>query len=120
MLTLTNAGHPPLMVLRDGRAVEPLPYADGPPLGVAPGGGEELLVPFGPGDTLLAYTDGLVERRDEDIHDGLARLEAALPALVGDPLRAGLERVVRAVRDYTYDDDTAVLALRRIRAGTMV
>ena len=44
--------------------------------------------------------------------------EAALPALVGDPLRAGLERVVRAVRDDTYDDDTAVLALRRIRAGT--
>ena len=117
-LTLTNAGHPPLMVLREDGLVEPLPYADGPPLGVAPGGREELLVPFGPGDTLLAYTDGLVERRDEDIHDGLARLEAALPGLVGDPLRAGLERVVRAVRDDTYDDDTAVLALRRIGAGT--
>ena len=66
-------------------------------------------MPFGVGDTLLAYTDGLVERRDEDIQDGLPRLEHALP-LVGDLLADGLGRVVTSVRDTTYDDDTAVLA----------
>ena len=114
-LTLTNAGHPPLMLLRGDGLVEALPYADGPPLGVAPGERGEVVVAFEPGATLLAFTDGLVERRDEDIREGLARLEDALPMLAGDPLRSGLERVVRAVRDDTYDDDTAVLALRSTR-----
>ncbi len=72
-------------------------------------------MPFGVGDTLLAYTDGLVERRDEDIEEGLTRLEHALPQLSRALLADGLGRVVTSVRDTTYDDDTAVLAFRRTR-----
>ena len=68
---------------------------------------------LGVGDTLLAYTDGLVERRGEDIDDGLARLAHGLSALADPDLATGLHRVVEAVLDETYDDDTAALALRR-------
>ena len=71
--------------------------------------------PFGVGDTLLAFTDGLIERRDEDIDTGLERLAQAVPALAATPLASGVERVVEAVRDDTYDDDMAALGLRRLR-----
>ena len=71
-------------------------------------------VPFGVGDTLLAFSDGLVERRDEDIGTGLDRLGSAVPHLAASPLADGLERLVSSVRDDTYDDDMAALALRRV------
>ena len=73
----------------------------------------QVTVPFAAGDSLFAYTDGLVERRDEGIDSGLERLGRAVPHL-GDPsLSAGVGRVIEAVRDDTYDDDMAALALRR-------
>ena len=60
--------------------VEQLPYADGPPLGRrGRTDRERLTVPFEVGDTLLAFTDGLVERRDEDIDTGLDRLGHVVP-----------------------------------------
>ena len=108
-----NAGHPPPVVLRADGHAERLPFADGPPLGVAPIARHETTVPFEVGDTLLAYTDGLVERRDEDIDVGLARLVDAVPQLADASLTDGLRRVVGTVRDVASDDDTAVLALRR-------
>ncbi len=114
-LVVANAGHPPPMLLRADGYVMCLPYADGPPLGVTPAERREHRVPFAVGDTLLAYTDGLVERRDEDIQAGLTRLEHALPQLSRASLADGLGRVVTSVRDTTYDDDTAVLAFRRTR-----
>ena len=72
-------------------------------------------MPFGVGDTLLAFTDGLVERRDEDIDTGLDRLGAgrARPG-GGRRSRAAWSGVVEAVRDDTYDDDMAALGLRRL------
>jgi serine phosphatase RsbU (regulator of sigma subunit) len=101
--------------LRAGGSVEQLPFADGPPLGVGASDREQATVPFGVGDTLLAFTDGLIERRDEDIDTGLERLARAVPLLAADPLASGVERLVEAVRDDTYDDDMAALGLRRLR-----
>jgi GAF domain-containing protein len=110
-----NAGHPPLSIRRADGTVEELPYADGPPLGVSSHGRRHLTVPFGVGDTLLAYTDGLVERRDEGLDTGLERLARAVRHL-GDPsLASGVQRLVEAVRDDSYDDDMAALAVRRVR-----
>ncbi len=117
-VVMTNAGHPPALVLRAGGTVEALPYADGPPVGLSEGGRREVTATLGVGDSLVLYSDGLIERRGESIDDGLARLAQALPAL-GDTgrgegaLAAGLLRVVDAVRDDTYDDDVAALALHR-------
>jgi serine phosphatase RsbU (regulator of sigma subunit) len=114
-IAVCNAGHPPPSVLRADGQVDRLPNADGPPLGVAVTGRVTGTVPFLAGDTLLAFTDGLVERRDEDIDTGLDRLGQAVPLLAGAALEGGVARVVEAVRDDTYDDDMAAIALRRVR-----
>ncbi len=113
-LLVGNAGHPPPAVLRGDGSLEWLPYADGPPLGVAAHGRERAMVTFDVGDTLLAYTDGLVERRDEDIATGLDRLAGAVPHLAQALLADGVQSVVDSVRDDTYDDDMAALGMRRL------
>ncbi|WP_083419459.1 SpoIIE family protein phosphatase [Pseudofrankia sp. BMG5.36] len=79
-LRWARAGHLPPVLVRDGRA-EALPVPDGLLLGVDPDVSyEETVTQLTPGDALLLYTDGLVERRgtglDESLRD-LLRLAAA-------------------------------------------
>jgi serine phosphatase RsbU (regulator of sigma subunit) len=112
-LVVTNAGHPPPVLLRADGSTEQLPFADGVPLGTLPNGRRQSVVPFHAGDVLLAYTDGLIERRDEDIDVGQDRLVAALDTLREPDLSPALHRVVDEVRDPTRDDDVAALVARR-------
>jgi serine phosphatase RsbU (regulator of sigma subunit) len=65
------------------------------------------------GDTLLAFTDGLIERRDEDIDQGMKRVHDAMPELVGRALTDGLSALVDRLREPSNDDDVAALAVRR-------
>ncbi|MGC3002087.1 PP2C family protein-serine/threonine phosphatase [Streptomyces sp. G35A] len=79
-ITYSSAGHPPpVLVHRDGR-VEFLDRATDPPLDARPDPAPrpEAATTFGPGATLVLYTDGLIERRREDIDTGLLRLAEAL------------------------------------------
>ncbi|MGW2785409.1 PP2C family protein-serine/threonine phosphatase [Streptomyces populi] len=79
-ITYSSAGHlPPALLRGDGR-VEFLDGATDPPLGARPEHVDrpEAATGFASGDTLVLYTDGLVERRTEDIDVGLERLAAAL------------------------------------------
>jgi serine phosphatase RsbU (regulator of sigma subunit) len=112
-LVVTNAGHPPPVLLRADGSTEQLPFADGVPLGTLPNGRRQSVVPFHAGDVLLAYTDGLIERRDEDIDVGQDRLVAALDTLREPDLSPALNQVVDGVRDPTRDDDVAALVARR-------
>ena len=66
-LVVANAGHPPPVLLRADLSADQLPLADGCPLGAVPQDRRQITVPFRAGDTVLAFTDGLIERRDEDI-----------------------------------------------------
>ena len=70
-----------------------------------------MTVAVPPAATLLAYTDGLVERRGESIDDGLARLRDAALAQDGD-LAGLLTRLVNDLRHGYSDDDTAIVGLR--------
>ncbi len=70
-------------------------------------------MPLRAGDTLLAFTDGLIERRDEDIDDGLRRVHDALPSLVRADLPASLRDLVGTMREPSHDDDVAALMVRR-------
>jgi serine phosphatase RsbU (regulator of sigma subunit) len=74
---------------------------------------EQTEVPLRAGDTLVTFTDGLVERRDEGIDAGLERLRHAVGAMDGLPLVAGVNGLVRSLRDERFDDDITVLGLRR-------
>ncbi|MGW0712204.1 PP2C family protein-serine/threonine phosphatase [Streptomyces sp. NPDC002643] len=79
-LAYSSAGHPPPALLcRDGTVVF-LDKATDPPLCARPepASRTETTVGFTEGDTLVLYTDGLIERRTEDIDTGLTRLAKAL------------------------------------------
>lgn len=69
-------------------------------------------VPLGPGSTAVLYTDGLVERRDEDLDVGIASLERALAGATGGP-QVVCDRLVRSAGvTPDHDDDVAVLVLQ--------
>jgi serine phosphatase RsbU (regulator of sigma subunit) len=114
-LVVTNAGHPPPVVLRADGSKHQLSFADGSPLGVAPQDRRQTVVPFGAGDTVVAFTDGLIERRDEDITVGQARLLEAVATWGRQDLTAALTDTVKTVQDPSRDDDVAALAARRLQ-----
>ena len=71
--------------------------------------------PLDVGDMVLAFTDGLIERRDEDIDVGQARVVDAAAALAKGPLAERLEQLATAIQDHTRSDDVAAIAVRRLR-----
>lgn len=80
LIIYSNAGHPPPVLLHPDGSCELLDQATDPPLGARPDHvpRPQAGLPYTRGDTLVLYTDGLIERRDEDIDAGLARLTDAL------------------------------------------
>ncbi|WP_328929591.1 SpoIIE family protein phosphatase [Streptomyces sp. NBC_00190] len=116
MAVYASAGHlPPAVFTRDGPG-ELLEVPVGPPLGTGVGGYEALARPITAEQTLLLYTDGLVERRGEDIDTSLARLAALRPPTTG-PLTDVVDAVCGALDAAHAEDDVAILAARlRLRA----
>jgi len=115
MLTWTTAGHPyPLLRSGDGSA-QFLSYTHGPPLGAGVDAEYESTARLlEPGDTIVLFTDGLVERSDESIDDGLERLRlVAEKSDVTDHYAQDLyEQLIDTDR---HNDDIAVLTLHRTR-----
>lgn len=108
-VTLASAGHlPPVVIDGQGRT-SLLPVPVGPPLGTGLGGYEPATYRLDPTQTLVLFTDGLVEHRGEDIDHGLDRL-----AGVAFAATAGVEDVIDTVLarlDARHaEDDVAVLA----------
>ncbi|MFD9245664.1 PP2C family protein-serine/threonine phosphatase [Streptomyces sp. NPDC059556] len=112
--TFASAGHlPPAVFGADGSA-ELVDLPVGPPLGTGVGGYEPSTRPLRPGDTLLLFTDGLVERRGEDIDVSLARLAALRLPRDSGPDQV-VDQVLHRLGAHGAEDDVAVLAAR-IRA----
>ncbi len=117
-IVIANAGHPPPVILRASGSVEQFALAEGAPLGTGSReAGLVVTLPFHEGDTFLAFTDGLIERREEDIDVGQGRVTSALPILAEDDLASALNQLVGQVRDRDRDDDVAALALRWRRSS---
>jgi signal transduction histidine kinase/CheY-like chemotaxis protein len=111
-MRLASAGHPPAMLLDRESATVRQVSAAGPPLGVVHGATwtttEHQLAPD---ELVVLYTDGLIERRGEDIDEGLARLRAKLAdwrSMPPDELASAL--VSELAPEQGYGDDVAVLA----------
>jgi hypothetical protein len=62
--------------------------------------------------TLLAFTDGAVERRGEVVDDGLERLRSTAAAADAQRLSVVLDRLMDATAAQDGRDDTVVLGLR--------
>ncbi|MFD8949825.1 PP2C family protein-serine/threonine phosphatase [Streptomyces xanthophaeus] len=106
-----SAGHlPPAAFTADGHG-ELLNIPVGPPLGTGIGGYEAVALPITPDQTILLYTDGLVERRNEDIDTSLARL-AALRMTTAAGVWDVVDAVCNGLDAQHAEDDVAVLAAR--------
>ncbi|MFI1283858.1 SpoIIE family protein phosphatase [Streptomyces sp. NPDC020858] len=109
--TYANAGHLPPALIRPTGGTLLLPVRPGPPLGTGFGGYEVLTRPLLRGSVILLYTDGLLERRDEDIDTSLRRL-ATLDLPTDAPLEAVLDTVLALLAPAPAEDDIAVLIAR--------
>jgi serine phosphatase RsbU (regulator of sigma subunit) len=112
-ITVANAGHPlPLLVSDEQASFVQMPV--GLPLGAGPCTYRTSTFTLPPQATLMAFTDGLVERRTEDIDAGMQRLVEVARPLGARPLPSFVSEVVTRMRDEDTTDDIAVLALRRV------
>lgn len=110
-VVLVSAGHPPPILCGDHRAAA-LHVRPTPPIGVGPQpAADPSVVTVGAGATLVAYTDGLVERRGESFDDGIRRLERAM---VRDASSLGrlLDEVIDEMTVGSPEDDVAVIGFR--------
>ncbi|MER5731045.1 SpoIIE family protein phosphatase [Streptomyces sp. NPDC002138] len=115
-LRWAGAGHPPALLLREGRA-RMLEAPHNVLLGAAAGiGYEEACLPLYPGDTLLLYTDGFVERRHVSMDRSLGALRRAAERVGAGPVETMADELLAAVTGDT-DDDTSLVVVRVPRRG---
>ncbi len=123
---VASAGHPPALLVGPGRSLPvqagrrpllgaPAPRGDGPgEPATAPAGPASSPLRLAPGETLLLYSDGLVERRDQAIGQGIERLAAVAAKAACDPAwpEDAARHLLRAAEaDGRVEDDAVVLAL---------
>jgi serine phosphatase RsbU (regulator of sigma subunit) len=114
VLRWARAGHLPPVLVRDGSAAE-LPLPGGVLLGMDPDAGyEEATQSLGPGDTLMLFTDGLIERRGDSIVDVLKEFVATLGAS-GQEMTAAAQADQVLANAVSDTDDDACLVVVRIR-----
>jgi anti-sigma regulatory factor (Ser/Thr protein kinase) len=112
-LRLATAGHPPVLVIGPKGDTY---FAEGPagsPLGVVPFPSyEETTIPLAPGSTVLLYTDGLVERPEASLDEGLEWLRGFAAGVATSPDELCGALLKTRFRDAPPRDDVALLALR--------
>ena len=119
VVTYATAGHPPILIRRAKTGmVEIPPPAEGPAL-CLPGGHDfprytQGQTGFDVGDLMLMYTDGLIERRGEDLEEGIARVAERLQAWQpGAPLGSFCDELIASLGAEPPLDDMCVLAISR-------
>jgi phosphoserine phosphatase RsbU/P len=114
---ICSAGHYPPVIAPPGQPAELADIAAGLLIGAAPDAQRPVAtVKVPPGTLLCFYTDGLIERRDHPIDDGLARL---CQAVTPQPPDTACATVMAAlVGGEPANDDIALLMFRRQPPGT--
>ncbi|MFF0507508.1 SpoIIE family protein phosphatase [Streptomyces fimicarius] len=111
-LVYASAGHLPILVCDEDGTVHRAADPTGPPLGTGGWVHTSGTIALPPGSTAVLYTDGLVERRSEDIDEGVASLARALSGAKGSP-QVVCDRLIRSLGvTAEHDDDVAVLVVQ--------
>jgi serine phosphatase RsbU (regulator of sigma subunit) len=125
-LTYVSAGHPPPVLTVHGDPARLLALASAPPLGVGlahqHAANDTEILPVGA--VLVAYSDGLVERRRVDIEEQIAALQQVVTAAC-DPARVGTAQdiaghILNALvpdLDRAEDDVCVLVVMRRGEPG---
>lgn len=109
-LSLVRAGHPHPVVVAGGRPARAVGARGTAPIGLVTGSLPVTVVPFGPGDTVLAFTDGLVERRSHGYDGAVDELRALLSAGGDQPLEDLADTLLTHMP--VNDDDRALVLVR--------
>ena len=113
-----NGGHCPLLIARRDGSIESID-STGPVVGLLPSPvWRSITMPFQRGDTLLAYTDGVIESRsDGDEEFGLERLRKAFAQAAGrrraSEIGADLTAALAAYAGTRNEDDLTMIIARR-------
>lgn len=107
---LANAGHPPPVVSSHGHVR--LVSDHSPLLGIRARSAVETELYLAPGDTVVLYTDGLIETRTETLDRSLDRLMSAALTVEAD-LEVFASRLLSEVGPAAAADDIAMVAIRR-------
>jgi serine phosphatase RsbU (regulator of sigma subunit) len=111
-LRYANAGHPAALRVSASGEGTWLEGALSPPLGTAWKRREEAELVLDPGDRLVLFTDGLVERRDELLDQGMERVRGMAAEAASHDLEALCDMVLAALTgDEGFPDDVALLAV---------
>ncbi|WP_084618011.1 ATP-binding SpoIIE family protein phosphatase [Jonesia quinghaiensis] len=109
-LEYARAGHLPPIVVRDGKALL-LNDAGGGLIGFVPRARESATVRLRPGDVVLFYTDGLIERRDRSMQAGLQELQDFAETVPRSAASQWGELLLHALAD-APEDDVALVVVR--------
>jgi serine phosphatase RsbU (regulator of sigma subunit) len=110
-LAISSAGHFPPVIAAPGQHAALAQIAVDPPIGVTDLSGRQVTtLTLAPGTALCLFTDGLVERRNEPIDQGINRLCQAVSA--GSPEDIGVSVMQALVGRERLGDDIALLVLR--------
>ncbi|WP_308315446.1 SpoIIE family protein phosphatase [Streptomyces sp. ISL-100] len=111
---MASAGHPPPALVAPDGTVSYVDVSPGPPLGVGGLPFEPVELEVEPGSVLALYTDGLVERPQADLDEGMAALKSRLAAadVLGRPLRDVGQEVVADLAPSPLSDDVTLLLAR--------
>ena len=112
-VSVSTAGHPPVLIWRPGTGATIANASRYPLLGVpALSPVARVIEEFGPGSVVVAYTDGLVERRREPLDIGIERLRTTLELIANDSVEAIADALIATSVDSDQSDDIALVVIR--------
>jgi PAS domain S-box-containing protein len=114
-VTYSCAGHPPPILVADGGDYQLLEQARSLPLAMLPADWQrsQATVELSPGATLMLYTDGLVERRNQSLDKGIEAAAVTVAEHAQDHPDDVADHVMAAMTPAAgYEDDVAVLIYR--------
>ncbi|MER6482546.1 SpoIIE family protein phosphatase [Streptomyces virginiae] len=111
---MASAGHPPPAVVLPDGTVEYVELSPGPPLGVGGWPFEPVELELPPESVLALYTDGLIERGEGDVDEGMRDLAERLQRsdVLARPLRQARHDIVEGLPPGRLRDDVTLLLAR--------